>query len=565
MFLHVLRHIDADHRVLVAEHRFGQRASQLGFPDARRAKEDERTHRPFRVLKACAGPADRPAHGFHRFILADHPLMQNTLHIEQAFRFLFLQLVHGDSRPAGDDLGDIFRRHFGIGAALFFFPLVFRQLKLFADLLFGIAKRRRFFEFLALHGRVLLLADVLEPAFQLLQIRRYRIGVEPYSGPGFIDKIDRFVRQEAVLDIAVGQLNGLINRFIGDFHAVMRFIAVAQPVQNLDRFFHRRLVDRNRLEAPFQRGVFFDVLAVLIERRRPDALQFAAGQRRLQDVRSVDRAFRAAGPDQRMQLVDEQDNVAGLADFVHDFFQAVFKFAAIFGSRYDGAHIERHDAFVAQRFGNFVVDDFLRQAFGDRRFTDPRLPDQDRVVFRPAAEHLNNPFDFLAAADDRIKVTFLGGGRQIAGQAVQGWRIDIGRRAVMAGDGFAAAEQLQHLLARLIQADAKVVQYARGDTFAFTNQPEQNMLRADVSMAQLARFVHRQFDYFFGARRIGDIGGLLLSPADQGFNFVLDFLQAKSEPDQSLGGNAFAFANEAKQHVLRADIVMSKPYGFFLG
>ena len=52
-----------------------------------------------------------------------------------------------------------------------------------------------------------------------------------------------------------------------------------------------------------------DVLAVLVERRRADALELAARQRRLEDVGGVDRAFGRAGADERVQLVDEQHRV----------------------------------------------------------------------------------------------------------------------------------------------------------------------------------------------------------------------------------------------------------------
>ncbi|MNI94677.1 hypothetical protein D3C73_1528150 [compost metagenome] len=76
-------------------------------------------------------------------------------------------------------------------------------------------------------------------------------------------------------------------------------------------------------------------------------MQLAAGQRWLQDIRSVDRAFRAASPDQGVQFIDKEDDIAGLTNFVHDFFQAVLKFAAVFRTGNDGAHIQRHHAFVA--------------------------------------------------------------------------------------------------------------------------------------------------------------------------------------------------------------------------
>ena len=78
----------------------------------------------------------------------------------------------------------------------------------------------------------------------------------------------------------------------------MRFVAVAQTFENLDRFVDGGLADHDGLEPPLERRVFLDVLAELVERRRADALELAAGQRRLDDVAGVDRAFGRAGADE---------------------------------------------------------------------------------------------------------------------------------------------------------------------------------------------------------------------------------------------------------------------------
>jgi hypothetical protein len=45
----------------------------------------------------------------------------------------------------------------------------------------------------------------------------------------------------------------------------------------------------------------------------PMQLQLAAGERRLEHVGRVDRALGRAGADERVQLVDEEDDVASLA------------------------------------------------------------------------------------------------------------------------------------------------------------------------------------------------------------------------------------------------------------
>ena len=77
----------------------------------------------------------------------------------------------------------------------------------------------------------------------------------------------------------------------------------------LDRLLEGGLLDHDRLEAALEGGVLLDVLAELVEGRGADALQLPARERRLQDVRRVDRAFRCTGADERVQLVDEEDRV----------------------------------------------------------------------------------------------------------------------------------------------------------------------------------------------------------------------------------------------------------------
>ena len=62
----------------------------------------------------------------------------------------------------------------------------------------------------------------------------------------------------------------------------MRFVARLQAAQDGDRVVDIWLADEDRLEAALQGGIFFDVLAILVERRRADAAEFAARERRLQ-------------------------------------------------------------------------------------------------------------------------------------------------------------------------------------------------------------------------------------------------------------------------------------------
>src|SRR5438876_6801611 len=102
----------------------------------------------------------------------------------------------------------------------------------------------------------------------------------------------------AVLDVAVGEDRRGAQRLVGDLAAVVRLVAVAEAAQDLNGVVDRRLLDADLLEASLEGGVALEVLAVLVERRRADRLELAAGEGRLQDGCRVDRALCGAGADE---------------------------------------------------------------------------------------------------------------------------------------------------------------------------------------------------------------------------------------------------------------------------
>ncbi|MMZ58759.1 hypothetical protein D1872_207500 [compost metagenome] len=261
-------------------------------------------------------------------------------------------------------------------------------------------------------------------------------------------------------------------------------------MKDLNRFIHGWLIDRNRLETTLQRRILLNIFAVFIKCCSTDALQLSASKCRFQNVGGINRAFCTARTDQCVQLVDEQDNVACLADFIHNFFQAVFKFTAIFGACDNRAHIKRHYSLVAKSFRNLIINNFLCQTFSNCRFTNPRFTNQHRIVLRTAAKYLNHTLNFFAASNNRVQVAFLRTDRQITSQAIQGRRIYVSLSTVVARYSFTAAKQLQHLLTCLIQADTQIVEYTCGNTFALTNQTKQNMFCSDIGMTQLTCFIH---------------------------------------------------------------------------
>ena len=116
--------------------------------------------------------------------------------------------------------------------------------------------------------------------------------------------------RKPVGDVAVRERGRRDDGAVGDAHAVVELVFLLEPAQDRDCFLHRRLVHEHRLETPRERGILLDVLAILVERGRADAVQLAARKRGLEHVRGVHRPFGLAGADQRVQLVDEEDDVA---------------------------------------------------------------------------------------------------------------------------------------------------------------------------------------------------------------------------------------------------------------
>ena len=201
---------------------------------------------------------------------------------------------------------------------------------------------------------------------------------------GLVDEVDRLVRQMAVGDVADRQVGGGLDGLVGDRDLVVLLVALADAHQDVDGLLERRLLDHDRLEASLEGRVALDVLAVLVERRRADALELAAGQRRLEDVGGVDGALGRTGPDERVELVDEEDRVVGVAELLDDLLEPFLELAAVLRPGDERADVQGQDPLVQQRLGDVAGDDPVGQALGDGGLADAGLADERGVVLRPS-------------------------------------------------------------------------------------------------------------------------------------------------------------------------------------
>jgi hypothetical protein len=122
---------------------------------------------------------------------------------------------------------------------------------------------------------------------------------------------------------------------------VVYLVAFLQATQDGDGVLDAGLIDQHLLEAPLQRGILLDVLAIFIQRGRTHAMQLAAGQRRLQHVAGIHGTLGLAGTDHGVQLVDEQDDLAFLlGQIIEHGLEPLLELATEFRTGNQRAHIQ---------------------------------------------------------------------------------------------------------------------------------------------------------------------------------------------------------------------------------
>ena len=111
------------------------------------------------------------------------------------------------------------------------------------------------------------------------------------------------------MQVLGAQLGGGRERRVGVRDAVELLVLLAQALEDLHRVLDARLVTSTRWKRRDEGAVLLEVLAVLLERRRADAAQPAAGERRLEQVADASMLppRGRARADDRVDLVDEED------------------------------------------------------------------------------------------------------------------------------------------------------------------------------------------------------------------------------------------------------------------
>ncbi len=338
---------------------------------------------------------------------------------------------------------------------------------------------------------------------------------------------------------------------------MVQLVLLLQAAQDGHRVLHRRLVDHHRLEPAGQSGILFDVLAILVERGRADAVQFATRERGLQQVAGVHRAFSLAGADDGVQLVDEENDVAALGlDLGQNGFQPLFELAAIFRASDQRAHVERQKPFVLEGLGDVALDDALRQTFGDGGLADAGLTDQDRIVLGTTREDLDGVPDLFVATDDRIDLALGGHSGEIARIALQRVIGLLSRRTV----GRAALTQVVDRLVQGLRGNARILQDARGFARSLERERQKQTLDRDELVARLLSdflcLVEKPCEF----RREIDLAGTAARHFRPLRQQLVDALQGLLRTAACLFDEArcepFRIVEQSLQHVVGAELLM---------
>ena len=323
-------------------------------------------------------------------------------------------------------------------------------------------------------------------ALELIDLGGHGADLNGERGGGFVDQVDGLVGQEAVADVAMRERGRGHNGGVLDAHVVVRFVAILEPAQNRDSVFNVGLADVDDLETALEGGVLLDVLAVFIQRGCADGTQFAARQGGLEHVAGVDGALGSACADQRVQLVDEENDFAvRFFDLLEHGLEAVFKLAAIFCAGEHGAEVKRDDALVAQALGHVAGDDAAGEAFDDGGFAHAGFANEDGVVLGAAAQDLNDAADLFVAADDGVELAAAREFGQVLGVFFQGLELAFG---ILIGNALRAAHGGQRFQDGVVRCAEAVERVARRIVFKIGGG-EQQVLGGDVFVFEVRGFL----------------------------------------------------------------------------
>jgi hypothetical protein len=256
--------------------------------------------------------------------------------------------------------------------------------------------------------------ELEDAALDDIDLGRQRVDLDAQLRRRLVHEVDGLVGQEPARDVAVGQHRRADQRRVLDPHAVVHLVTLLEPTQDADRVLHAGLADVHLLEAALEGRVLLDVLSILVEGGGADHAQLTARQHRLDHVAGIHRPLGTAGADDRVEFIDERDDLAfGIGDLLEHRLEPLLELAAILRAGDHRADVEGDQPLVLEALRHVAVGDARGQTFDDGGLAHTGLADENRVVLGAARQHLDAASDLLVASDDRVDLAARGQGREV--------------------------------------------------------------------------------------------------------------------------------------------------------
>ena len=220
---------------------------------------------------------------------------------------------------------------------------------------------------------------------------------------------------------------------------------------------------------------------VLGRRRGADAPDLAPRERRLEDVGGIERPFGRPGAHQRVQLVDEHDDVGALGQFLHDGLEALLELPAVLRARDDERDVEREDPLVGQEVRHVPEADLLGEALHDGGLAHPGFADEHRVVLGAAAQHLLHALELVVTSDQRVERVLHRRFGEVAAELGQQ------RRLLPAREGRLLVQELDDVFAHGVEPHPLLHEDGGRHRALLAQDPQQEVFGADVVVEQPIR------------------------------------------------------------------------------
>ncbi len=435
--LHILAHIDAYQRIGRIKQVFRKLLRQMRLAYTCRSEKHEGTYRLVRIFQTYAVALYSLHYLAYSFILTDDGILESRPHLFQTLPF---GLRNALSRHTGHH-----RHHLGhlvlinrLAVLLkILFPFQTRLIESYLELLLRIAVLRRTLKIM-LTGRHQLVVGRF--GYRILEgsdlIGHCYIG-DMHPRSGFVKRIDGLVGECPVGDIPLCQTHACLQRLLRIADIMVHLILVLDVMQYRQSFLWRCRLHHHLLEAAFESAVLLDILAILVQSRRTDALYLATRQRRLEQIGRIHRTGRITGSHDSVKLIDKQYHIAVFSQLVEYSLNTLLKLTAILRAGHKRSHVERYHPLAEQHTRHLALHYPKSQPLDYRTLTHTGLTYQHRIVLFATAQYLRQTLYLHLTANHRIQTILLGGTCHVVAEFVEHRSIAtltfrlLGRRALI--------------------------------------------------------------------------------------------------------------------------------------